>query len=122
MANVVAETAWLHNLLLELRCPTKKATLVYCNNASMVYMSSNPVQYQRTKHIEIDIHFVRDEVALGHIHVLHVSSTTQYVDIFTKGLPSTLFIDFRSSLNVRFIPSNKNNGDVSVCISNPSCM
>lgn len=36
VANVIAETAWLHNLLLELRCPTSKATLVYCDNVSMV--------------------------------------------------------------------------------------
>lgn len=54
-------------------------------------MTANPVQHQRTKHIEIDIHFVRDLVALGHIRVLHVHSRSQYDDIFTKGLPYTLF-------------------------------
>ncbi|GJT22907.1 ribonuclease H-like domain-containing protein [Tanacetum coccineum] len=43
------------------------ATLVYCDNVSAVYLSSNPVQHQHTKHIEIDIHFVRDLVAAGHI-------------------------------------------------------
>ncbi|GKC60253.1 ribonuclease H-like domain-containing protein, partial [Tanacetum coccineum] len=41
------------------------ATIVYCDNVSVVYLSSNPVQHQRTKHIEIDIHFVRDLVATG---------------------------------------------------------
>ncbi|GKD96864.1 hypothetical protein Tco_1380761 [Tanacetum coccineum] len=40
---------------------------------------------ERTKHIEIDIHFVRDMVARGHVRVLHVPSRYQYVDIFTKG-------------------------------------
>lgn len=99
----MAETYWIRNLLLKLHCPTTRATIVYCDNVSAVFMSSNPVQYQRTKHIEIDVHFVRDKVAIGHVRVLHVPSS-QYADIFTKSLPSTLFLDFRSSLNVRDSP------------------
>ncbi|GKD67339.1 ribonuclease H-like domain-containing protein, partial [Tanacetum coccineum] len=58
VANVVAETAWLRNLLRELHSPLSTVTLVYCDNVSAIYMSANPVQHQRTKHIEIDIHFV----------------------------------------------------------------
>ncbi|GKB09218.1 ribonuclease H-like domain-containing protein [Tanacetum coccineum] len=67
VANVVAETAWLRNLLRELHSPLSTATLVYCDNISAVYMSANPVQHQRTKHIEIDIHFVRDMVTAGQV-------------------------------------------------------
>ncbi|GJY72601.1 ribonuclease H-like domain-containing protein [Tanacetum coccineum] len=104
VANVVAETAWVRNLLRELHSPLCTATLVYCDNISAVYLSSNPVQNQRTKHIEIDLHFVRDFVATGHVRVLHVSSKYQYADIFTKGLPSPLFTEFRSSLSVRPSP------------------
>ncbi|GJY37028.1 ribonuclease H-like domain-containing protein [Tanacetum coccineum] len=58
VANVVAETCWLQNLLRELHTPLSFATLVYCDNVSAVYLSCNPVQHQRTKHIENDIHFV----------------------------------------------------------------
>ncbi|GKB81092.1 ribonuclease H-like domain-containing protein [Tanacetum coccineum] len=65
VANVVAETCCLRNLLRELHTPLSSATLVYCDNVSAVYLSCNPVQHQRTKHIEIDIHFVRDLVAAG---------------------------------------------------------
>ena len=64
-------------------------------------MSANLVQHQRTKHIEIDLHFVRERVALGDVRVLHVPTTSQFADIFTKGLPSSVFTEFRSSLNVR---------------------
>ncbi|GKA09019.1 ribonuclease H-like domain-containing protein [Tanacetum coccineum] len=98
-----AETAWIRNLLCELHTPLFIATLVYCDNVSVVYMSANPVQHQRTKHIEIDIHFVCDFVTSGQVRVLHVPSRFQYANIFTKGLPTTLFIEFRSSLNVLII-------------------
>lgn len=101
VANAVAETSWLHQLLQELHCPPSKATLVYCDNISAAYLSANPVHHQRTKHIEIDIHFVRDKVALGQVRVLHVPSSHQFADIFTKGLPSSLFHDFVASLNIR---------------------
>ncbi|GKE51854.1 ribonuclease H-like domain-containing protein [Tanacetum coccineum] len=74
VANVVAETAWIRNLLCELNTPLFTATLVYCDNLSAVDMSANPVQHQRTKHIEIDIQFIRDFVASGQVRVLHVPS------------------------------------------------
>ncbi|GKF23866.1 ribonuclease H-like domain-containing protein, partial [Tanacetum coccineum] len=94
----------------ELHTPLSTATLVYCDNVSAVYLSSNPVQHQLTKHIEIDIHFVRDLVAAGHIRVLHVPSRYQYADIFTKGLPTVLFDEFRSSLSVRSSPAQTAGG------------
>ncbi|KAK4338578.1 hypothetical protein RND71_043065 [Anisodus tanguticus] len=104
VANVVAESCWLRNLLLELHCPIQKATLVYCENVSIIYLSGNPVQHQRTKHIEMDIHFVREKVARGQVRVCHVPSRYQIADIFTKGLPSVLFEDFRNSLSIRKPP------------------
>jgi hypothetical protein len=91
VANGVAEATWLCQFLLELRHPPRCATLVYYDNVSAVYLSSNPVQHQRTKHVEIDLHFVREKVALGHARVLHVPTTSQYADVFTKGLPTSLF-------------------------------
>ncbi|GJT20587.1 ribonuclease H-like domain-containing protein [Tanacetum coccineum] len=81
VANAVAETCWLRNFLRELHTPLSSATLVYCDNVSAVYLSSNPVQHQRTKHIEIDIHFIRDLVA------------------------PALFEEFRTSLSVRCPPA-----------------
>nr|GEZ71489.1 ribonuclease H-like domain-containing protein [Tanacetum cinerariifolium] len=74
VANVVTETVWLCNLLHELHSSLSTATLVYYDNVSAVYMFANPVQRQRTKHIKIDIHFVRDMVTAGQVRVLHVPS------------------------------------------------
>ena len=100
VANVFFETCWIRNLLLELHCLITTATLVYCDNISAVYLAGNPIHHQRTKHIEIYIHFVREKVKRGDVRVLHVSSRYQIADIFTKGLPQVLFDDFRSSLSV----------------------
>jgi hypothetical protein len=101
VANGVAEASWLRQLLAELHSLLAKSTLVYCDNVSTVYLSTtNPVQHQRTKHVEIDLHFVRDRVAIGDVRVLHVPTTSQFADIFTKSLPSSTFSEFRSSLNV----------------------
>jgi hypothetical protein len=76
------------------------ATVAFCDNISSVYMSRNPVHHRRTKHIELDIHFVREKVAIGELRVTHVPSARQLADVFTKGLPSALFFDFRDSLSV----------------------
>ncbi|GKD19893.1 ribonuclease H-like domain-containing protein [Tanacetum coccineum] len=82
VANDVAETCLLRNLLHDLHTPFSSATLVYCDNATLVYcdkvsavcLSSNPVLHKRTKNIEIDIHFVWDLVAVGQVRVLQVPS------------------------------------------------
>ncbi|CAO2168688.1 unnamed protein product [Urochloa humidicola] len=100
VANAVVEATWLRQLLLELHTPLCRATLIYCDNISVVDMSSNPVQHQRTKHIEIDLHFVRERVAIGEVRVVHVPISSQYADIFTKGWPTSIFTEFRSSLTV----------------------
>jgi hypothetical protein len=80
--------------------PFRKTTLLYCDNVNVVYMSSNPIRHHHTKRVEIDLHFVREHVALGDIRVLHVPMTSHFVDIFTKKLPSSIFTEFQSSLNV----------------------
>ncbi|GKE52758.1 ribonuclease H-like domain-containing protein [Tanacetum coccineum] len=72
----------------------------FSDNVSAIYLSSNLVQHQRTKQIEIDIHFVRDLVAAGQVRDLQVPSQYQYANIFTKGFPSTLFEEFRTSLSI----------------------
>nr|GEY68453.1 NBS-containing resistance-like protein [Tanacetum cinerariifolium] len=72
VANVMTETAWLHNLLCELHSLLSTATLVYYDNVSAVYMFANLVQHQRERHIDIDINFVRDMITAGQVRDLHV--------------------------------------------------
>lgn len=100
VANAAAECIWLRQLLGELHLDVAKATVIFCDNVSAVYMSSNPVHHKRTKHIELDIHFVRERVQLGALRVLHVPTGEQFADVLTKGLPTATFERFRSSLCV----------------------
>ncbi|GJU60121.1 ribonuclease H-like domain-containing protein [Tanacetum coccineum] len=99
VANAVAETCWLRKLLRELHTPLSSAMLVYCDNISDVYLSFNLVHHQRTKLIEIDIHFVRDLVA-ARSGPCAACPFSIFADIFTKGLPSALFEEFRTSFSI----------------------
>jgi hypothetical protein len=69
IANAVSECSWLRQLLSELLYKVPSATVAFCDNISSVYMSRNPVHHRRTKHIELDIHFVREKVAVGELRV-----------------------------------------------------
>ncbi|GJZ21472.1 ribonuclease H-like domain-containing protein [Tanacetum coccineum] len=87
------------------RCFSFQCEAVYRGVANVLLRLVGTQFYCRTKHIEIDIHFVHDLVAAGQVRVLHVPSRYQFADIFTKGLPSALFEEFRSSLSVRCPPA-----------------
>jgi hypothetical protein len=88
VANVTYECSWLQNLLRELFVDVKKATVIYYDNVSAVYVTQNPIHHRGTKHVELDIHFVREKVALGLVRVLHVPTKLQFTDIMAKGLPT----------------------------------
>jgi hypothetical protein len=100
VANDVVEACWFRQLLQELLAPLSKSTLVYCDNINVVYLSTNPVQRQCTKHVEIDLHFVWKRIIIGDVCILHMSMTYQFTNILTKDLPTSMFLKFRSSLNI----------------------
>jgi hypothetical protein len=100
VANVAVECIWLRQLLDELHCSIHSVTVAFYDNVSAVYMSPNPLHHRRTKHIEIGIHFVREHVALGELHVHHVPTAQQFMNVMTKGLSSSTLTSFWSSLCV----------------------
>ena len=67
-------------------------------------LAHNPVFHSRTKHIEIDLHFIRDKVLAGELKILYVPSAEQIADIMTKPLNSSQFIYLRNKLNVHLCP------------------
>jgi hypothetical protein len=110
VANTAAECIWLWQLLGALHRLINTTMVVFCDNVSVVYTTSNPVHHRRTKHIELVIHFIPERVALGELHVRHVPSAQQFTDVMTKGLSSSTFKDIRSSLCVGNPPTHRGGG------------
>ena len=86
MAQFVCEIMWLHLLLLDVGIKTPVPTKPWCDNQAALHIASNPIFNERTKHIEIDCHFVREKIQLGLISTGYVKTGEQLGDIFTKAL------------------------------------
>ncbi|RVW43373.1 Retrovirus-related Pol polyprotein from transposon RE1 [Vitis vinifera] len=112
LAGLVAEITWLRSLLSELQLPLAKPPLVWCDNLSTVLLSANPVLHARTKHIELDLYFVREKVIRKEVEVRHVPSADQLADVLTKTVSSTQFIEFRHKLRIENLSTLSLRGDV----------
>ena len=83
LANATAELIWIESLLQELGVSQDRPPVLWCDNIGATYLSFNPVFHARTKHIEIDHHFVRERVAQKLLHIRFVSSKDQLADTAT---------------------------------------
>ncbi|KAF3662585.1 Methionine aminopeptidase 1B, chloroplastic [Capsicum annuum] len=86
MAAVVAELIWLTGLLQDLGIEVERPITVYCDSKAAIQIAENPIYHERTKHIEIDCHFIREKVKTGMIKPTYVRTGMQLADILTKGL------------------------------------
>ncbi|KAD3069268.1 hypothetical protein E3N88_37148 [Mikania micrantha] len=100
LADTVAELTWLQTLLHELQVPMPSIPTLWCDNLGATYLSANPVFHARTKHVEVDFHFVREKVAQGKLSVQFISTNDQIADVFTKPLSTQRFLFLRSKLQV----------------------
>ncbi|GJR76087.1 retrotransposon protein, putative, ty1-copia subclass [Tanacetum coccineum] len=100
LADTVVELTWLQALLHELGIRSSSTPILWCDNLDATYLSANPIFRTRTKHVEIDYHFVWEKVAQGDLRVQHVSTHDQIADIFTKPLPTPRFLFIGSKLHV----------------------
>lgn len=103
MTNTTAKVLWILSLLTELGIPFHTPQLL-CDNLSAVSIAHNPVLHARTKHIELDIHFVREKVLSNALSVLHVPAADQLADSVTKPLSFNRFNGIRTNLNVIAVP------------------
>ncbi|RVW79312.1 Retrovirus-related Pol polyprotein from transposon RE1 [Vitis vinifera] len=88
LAITTAELYWIRMLLKELHISLPTAPTIWCDNSGALALASNPVFHARTKHIEVDFHFIREKVANRDISLQFIGSYDQPADIFTKGLKS----------------------------------
>ncbi|KAH9714566.1 retrovirus-related pol polyprotein from transposon RE2 [Citrus sinensis] len=86
------------------RSSAKKTPSVWCDNISATELARNPVIHSRTKHIEIDLHFIRDKVIAGELQIQYIPSAEQIADIMTKPLSYIHFNYLRDKLNVQMCP------------------
>ena len=86
MSTACSKIIWLRGLLKELGFPQTTSTPLHADNTSAIQIATNPIFHERTKHIEVDCHFIRDTLESRVISLPHISSDLQVADIFIKAL------------------------------------
>ena len=86
MTVTVAEIIWLTGLLKDLRVDITTPVRICCDSKAAIQIATNPIFHERTKHIEIDCHFIREKIKDGLIKPEYVGTKSQLADLLTKGL------------------------------------
>jgi hypothetical protein len=86
MSVSLSELLWLRNLLSELMLPVDTPMKLWCDNKSAISIANNPVQHDRTKHVELDRFFIKEKLDEGVLELEFVTSSGQVADCLTKGL------------------------------------
>ncbi|PON50663.1 Ribonuclease H-like domain containing protein [Parasponia andersonii] len=86
MAQGICEVLWIQMLLKELKLEPSIPMKVFCDNKAAISITYNPVQHDRTKHVEVDQHFIKEKIENGQITTHFVTSHQQIVDVLTKGI------------------------------------
>ena len=94
------EALWLHKLLVNLFGQELRPMVIYCDNHGCIQLFDNPVFHDRSKHIKIRYHFIREYVQRGAVMLQYISTDEQVADILAKSLGRGKFVFFRDKLGV----------------------
>ncbi|KAL8148727.1 hypothetical protein AgCh_005914 [Apium graveolens] len=96
----VCEALWLKRILEELRMTSKPTINMFCDNQAALSIARNPVHHDRTKHIEIDRHFIKEKIDKGIINILYIPTRSQIADMLTKALSRQPFEELTAKLGM----------------------
>ncbi|KAL5766683.1 hypothetical protein ACOSP7_017300 [Xanthoceras sorbifolium] len=112
LSEASTEVLWLCSLFQELGIKLAGTPILWYDNTGASSIAHNPVFHQRTKHIEVDIHFIREKIAAGSLVVQYIPTASQKADVFTKALPHARFAILCSKLNLASSPQFSLRGHV----------
>ena len=96
----LAELTWLIQLLLDFQVLLSPPALLFCDNQAAIHIAINPIFHERTKHIELYCHSIRDKIITGHIELLPIRSQHQLANVFTKALPGSQLFSLLSKMAI----------------------
>lgn len=91
VAHGICEVLWIKQLLEELKTTSPLPMKVFCDNKAAIAIAHNPVLHDRTKHVEVNKHFIKEKLENGLIIMPYIPTSEQVADILTKGLPKKQF-------------------------------
>ena len=98
VAHDICEVLWIKQLLEELKAASPLPMKVFCDNKAVIAIAHNPVLHDRTKHVKVDKHFIKEKLENGLIVMPYIPTVEQVANILTKGLPNKQFDDLVSKL------------------------
>jgi len=107
MVKEICKLLWLRKMINELELGTENEMKLYCDNKAAIDISHNPVQHDRTKHIEVDRHFIKEKLDSHVISLPFVRSTEQVADVLTKAVATKPFEEMLEKIGMVdiYVPS-----------------
>lgn len=101
IANGICELLWIRGILLDLRLDIQAPMRLYCNSNATINIAHDPVQHNRTKHVEVNSHFIKEKIQFRLIYTPYVRTGDQLANVFTQGLSSPQFCSIVSKLGMQ---------------------